>query len=113
PDFVLPTERIADAPIEIRGGTRDDGLLLVASADGTLEHRRMRDLPGILRAGDLLVVNNSATLPAAVDADDGTRVHVAGEHPDGTWIVELRIPCGAGSHPLPDATAGQTLRLPG
>jgi S-adenosylmethionine:tRNA ribosyltransferase-isomerase len=113
-DFTLPPERIADAPIEARGRPRDDGLLLVARRhDGHLDHLRMRDLPTVLRPGDLLVVNDSATLPAAVPADDGSLVHVAGERADGRWIVEMRIPCDAGSHPLPDAGAGQIVHLPG
>jgi S-adenosylmethionine:tRNA ribosyltransferase-isomerase len=113
-DFELPPERIADAPIEARGRMRDEGLLLVARRGaGTIEHLRMGDMPDVLRPGDLLVVNDSATLPAAVPATDGTLVHVAGEHPDGTWIVELRIPCAAGSHPLPDAAVGQVIALPG
>jgi S-adenosylmethionine:tRNA ribosyltransferase-isomerase len=73
----------------------------------------MRDLPSVLRSGDLLVVNNSATLPAAVPLADGTLLHVAGERDNRDWIVELRIPCEAGSHPLPDARAGQVLDLPG
>ncbi|HSK96967.1 MAG TPA: S-adenosylmethionine:tRNA ribosyltransferase-isomerase, partial [Euzebyales bacterium] len=113
-DFVLPSERSADAPNEVRGRPRDDGLLLVARRhDDHLDHLRMRDLATVLRPGDLLVANDSATLPAAVPADDGSLVHVAGEHADGRWIVELRIPCGAGSHPLPDAGVGQIVHLPG
>lgn len=113
-DFELPPERITDAPIEARGRMRDEGLLLVARRGaGSIQHLRMEDMPDVLRPGDLLVVNDSATLPAAVPATDGTLVHVAGEHPDGTWIVELRIPCDAGSHPLPDAAVGQIIALPG
>lgn len=113
-DFELPPERIADAPIEARGRMRDEGLLLVARRGAaTIEHLRIEDLPDVLGRGDLLVINDSATLPAAVPAAGGTLVHVAGEHADDTWIVELRIPCDAGSHPLPDAAAGQVLALPG
>jgi S-adenosylmethionine:tRNA ribosyltransferase-isomerase len=113
-DFTLAPERIADAPIEERGDARDQGLLLVASRGGAwIEHVRMRDLPEVLRPGDLLVVNDSATLPAGVPTRDGTLVHVAAERADGTWIVELRIPCGQGSHPLPDARAGQVIDAPG
>lgn len=105
---------MADGPIEMRGRMRDESLLMVARrGDPRLEHLRMWDLVDVLRSGDLLVVNNSATVPAAVQADDGTLVHVAGEHADGAWMVELRIRCGAGSHPLPDASVGQVLALPG
>lgn len=112
--FTLPADRIADAPIEARGGRRDDGLLLVAHrAGGDMLHRRMRDLADVLRAGDLLVVNDSATVPAAVPAADGSVLHVATTLPDGSWLVEVRMPCGAGSRPLPDVRPGHTLDLPG
>ena len=112
--FTLPSDRIADGPIEAEGRRRDDRLLLVArQADEPIDHVRMRNLPHVLQPGDLLVTNDSATLPAAVAAGDGTLVHVAGERDDGQWLVELRIPCGAGSHPLPDAAVGQLVDLPG
>lgn len=38
---------------------------------GAVEHSAFRDLPSLLRAGDVLVVNTSRTLPAAVDAVHG------------------------------------------
>lgn len=111
--FVLPPSRIADRPIERRGGARDDGLLLVADAAwGKITHRRMRALPDVLRPGDLLVVNDSATLPAAVPAADGSLIHLATNLPDGSWLIEVRVPCGAGSHPVPDVEAGQRFDLP-
>jgi S-adenosylmethionine:tRNA ribosyltransferase-isomerase len=68
----------------------------------------------LLRAGDLLVVNASATLPAALPAarPDGTAVtlHLSQHLPDGHWIVELR---DGTTGPLRDATSGETLALPG
>ncbi len=112
--FELPADRVADAPIEARGGRRDDALLLVAHRDAsTLDHRRFADLPVVLRAGDLLVANDSATLPAAVPSADGSVLHIATALPGGAWLVEVRMPCGAGSHPLPDVAPGQTFDLPG
>ena len=67
--FELPTALEAHAPPEARGLTRDEVRLMVASrGDGSIEHATFRDLPEFLRAGDLLVVNTSATLPAAVPA---------------------------------------------
>ena len=41
---------------------------LAGSADHAITHHRFTDLPGLLLPGDLLVVNNSRTLPAAVPA---------------------------------------------
>jgi S-adenosylmethionine:tRNA ribosyltransferase-isomerase len=59
----------AHEPPEARGLGRDDVAMLVSTRhDGSLVHARFGDLPELLRAGDLLVVNTSATLPAALDA---------------------------------------------
>ncbi len=60
-DFDLPSELIAQHPIEPRDASR---LLQLSRADGSVAHRSMRDLPDLLRPGDLLVANNSRVLPA-------------------------------------------------
>ena len=52
----------APRPAEARGLARDEVRLLVGTRDG-IAHGRFRDLPLHLRAGDVLVVNNSATVP--------------------------------------------------
>ena len=57
-DFHLPPERIAQEPAR----PRDSARLLVVDGD-SLEDRTMRDLPGLLRAGDMLVVNDTRVLP--------------------------------------------------
>ena len=57
----------ATAPPERRGIARDSVRLLVGRPGG-VEHAIFRDLPRLLAPGDLLVVNTSATLPAALDA---------------------------------------------
>ena len=59
----------AHEPPEVRGEGRDDvGLLVATRHDLELVHARFRDLPRFLSAGDLLVVNASATLAAALEA---------------------------------------------
>ena len=64
----------AHEPPEVRGEGRDDVALLVATRhDLELVHARFPDLPGFLSAGDLLVVNVSATLPAAAPLAAGTK----------------------------------------
>jgi S-adenosylmethionine:tRNA ribosyltransferase-isomerase len=135
--FDLPERLEARATPEERGLARDDVRMLVArGADGRLIHSRARDLPDFLRAGDLVVINTSATLPAALPAHraDGTEVELrlstplpgaGGErHADSAplgarartpraceerWVIELR----AGDDPFRDARAGETLELPG
>jgi S-adenosylmethionine:tRNA ribosyltransferase-isomerase len=62
-DYELPAERIAQVPIEPRDAAR---LLVLDRATDSLSHRHIRDLPELLRPGDLLVANRSRVLPARV-----------------------------------------------
>ncbi len=64
-DFALPEELIAQAPPEQRAGAR---MLAVDRATGELRDGMFTDLPQLLRAGDLLVLNNSRVLPARLFA---------------------------------------------
>ncbi|CAA9210950.1 MAG: S-adenosylmethionine:tRNA ribosyltransferase-isomerase-like protein [uncultured Actinomycetospora sp.] len=95
--FVLPADAEAHEPPEHRGLARDGVHLLVARGE-RVEHRRFRELAEVLDLGDLLVVNTSATLPAALDVrhDDGRAMtlHVATPLDDGDWVVEPRRPHG-------------------
>ena len=59
-DFDLPESQIAQAPPE-RGTSR---LLVLDRAAGSWRHQRIADLPSLLNAGDLLVVNDSRVVPA-------------------------------------------------
>src|SRR6202171_5534338 len=62
-DYTLPEELIAQEPLEPRDAARL--LVLDRTADRTAHHH-VRDLPNLLRAGDLLVANRSRVLPARV-----------------------------------------------
>ena len=122
--FTLTPAHEAGAPPEARGLERDDVRLLVAQRDRlALVHDSFRGLPAHLRAGDLLVVNTSATIPAALPATraDGTpvdlhlstpvpgAVETQPDHSSPRWVVELRR---AGSR-FRSAGAGERLALPG
>ncbi len=61
-DYDLPTSFIAQAGVEPREHAR----LLVLGADGGVAHRRIKDLPGLMAGGDVLVLNESRVLPARV-----------------------------------------------
>jgi S-adenosylmethionine:tRNA ribosyltransferase-isomerase len=108
-DFALPEALVAHEPPEARGLTRDGVRLLLASGSGGISHHAFRHLPCLLRPGDVVVVNTSATLPAAVSMRDGRTVHFSTERPDGSWLVELRRPEG----PYRDARPGQRYALRG
>ncbi|MGZ4400759.1 MAG: S-adenosylmethionine:tRNA ribosyltransferase-isomerase, partial [Gaiellaceae bacterium] len=112
--MTVPLE--AHEPPEERGAGRDDVAMLVTTrGDGALAHVRLGDLPELLAPGDLLVVNTSATLPAALDAKLGGRaLELRLSTPCSTdselWVVELRTETGA---PLRRPPVGARLELPG
>ncbi|MBZ6142296.1 S-adenosylmethionine:tRNA ribosyltransferase-isomerase [Streptomyces olivaceus] len=101
PALRVPEELSARVPAEQRGAGLDrDGVRLLVSHGTEVSHHVFGELPGLLRAGDLLVVNTSPTLAAAVDGRVGhTRVvvHFSTRGDDGRWAVELREPDGRGT----------------
>ncbi|PZT69832.1 S-adenosylmethionine:tRNA ribosyltransferase-isomerase [Streptomyces sp. SW4] len=104
-------------PVEQREPGRDrDAVRLLVSRGTEVAHHAFTDLPRLLRAGDLLVVNTSATLPAAVDGWTGHArvvVHFSTRGDDGRWAVELREPDGRGTTRARAGRAGTEVRLPG
>lgn len=105
----IPKELSAGVPAEARGpGLDRDAVRLLVSRGLEVGHHAFAELPGLLRAGDLLVVNTSRTLPAALDGTCGPArvvVHFStrGESRGGEaeaaerWTVELRTPDGQGT----------------
>jgi len=60
-DYELPRDLIAARPLPDRAAAR---LLVLRRATGSILHRRIADLPDLLRPGDLLVVNDTRVVPA-------------------------------------------------
>jgi S-adenosylmethionine:tRNA ribosyltransferase-isomerase len=114
--FTLPRDREAHEPPEARGVPRDGVAMLVSrTAAGEIGHHAFTDLPALLLPGDLLVVNTSATLPAAVRlaSPAGLAVHFSTPLPGGDWLAELRAAAGTATAPYGGGSAGQQLGLPG
>jgi S-adenosylmethionine:tRNA ribosyltransferase-isomerase len=114
-DFQLPIGSEATEPPEERGLARDEVRLLIA--DGcAVQHARFTDIGRFLSPGDLLVVNTSLTLAAAVTGrrTEGRRAtaHLSTSLDDGSWLVELR-PVADATGPLDDIVAGERMSLPG
>ncbi len=110
----LPPELEAHEPPEARGQTRDAVRLMVSrSAAGEVRHHAFPELPDLLFPGDLLVVNNSATLPAAIELPDQMSVHFSTAMPAGDWLVELRSGHGSATVPCRGGAPGQRFCLPG
>jgi len=109
----------APGPIEASGRRRDDARLLVMTPSSGVD-TTFAALGEYLVAGDVLVANTSATLPAAVPVEgpafsrggaEGLLLHLGTELPGGLRLVELRTATGFGSAPFADSRPG-TLRLP-
>jgi S-adenosylmethionine:tRNA ribosyltransferase-isomerase len=120
-DFSLPQRLEAHEPPELRGAGRDDVRMIVSDrTTGAVVDAHFRDLPQFLRSGDLLVLNTSATLPAALTAlrENGEEIalHWSTPLPGGLAVVEPRFPAGDSSPSARlrmTARAGEVLTLPG
>jgi S-adenosylmethionine:tRNA ribosyltransferase-isomerase len=116
--FTLPDNAAATEPPEVRGLARDEVRLMVVRgpAPGRIEHTRFRALAEHLDPGDLIVVNTSATVAAAIS---GWRhlatsavpvvVHFSGPVDSDRWIVELR---DERLHRACDGEVGERIELP-
>jgi S-adenosylmethionine:tRNA ribosyltransferase-isomerase len=107
-EFTVPPDLEAHVPPEARGLTRDQVRLMVTDrGTGEIVHARFPDFPEFLRAGDLVVINVSATLPAALTAHraggGAIALHFSTRLPADLWVVEPRAP---------GVTPGETLSLP-
>jgi S-adenosylmethionine:tRNA ribosyltransferase-isomerase len=113
--FTLPPHLEAAEPPEARGIRRDGVRLLVSHADtDRLAHSTFSDLPRWLNPGDLLVVNTSGTLNAALDARTGGErfaVHLSTRLPGNFWVVEVRRPAPVATLPFRDGRAGTAFDL--
>jgi len=117
-DFELPAELEAGEPPEARGLRRDEVRLMVSRrATDEVVHTQFRRLGDFLVPGDVLVINTSGTLKAAlaVKRVDGSmfELHLSTKLPSGNWVVELRTLSEKGTKPFFNAQPGERLGLPG
>ncbi|MBX5450201.1 S-adenosylmethionine:tRNA ribosyltransferase-isomerase [Thermogemmatispora sp.] len=115
--FELPAQLEAREPPEARGLARDEVRLLVSYCHSDqLVHTRFRALPTFLRRGDVLVINTSGTMKAALKARhaDGEllELHLSTRLPAELWVVEVRQVLPTGSRPYLTMRAGEVLTLP-
>ena len=116
--LTLPARREATEPPEARGLRRDEVRLLVSHVDtDSVAHSRFRELPQWLAPGDLLVVNTSGTLKAALTGrtrdDDRFELHLSTRLPGNFWVIEVRRPGPVASLPCRDMRAGTLFELEG
>ncbi|MDQ1487591.1 MAG: S-adenosylmethionine:tRNA ribosyltransferase-isomerase, partial [Actinomycetota bacterium] len=110
----------AAGPIEASGRRRDEGRLLVVGPSAVVDST-FGAVGDFLAPGDVLVVNTSGTLAAALPVQgpafgrggpEGLLLHLGTELPGGLRLVELRTATGSGSAPFGDTRPG-AVRLPG
>jgi S-adenosylmethionine:tRNA ribosyltransferase-isomerase len=111
--FELPRDLEASVPPETRGVTRDAVRMLVATKSTLgLVHTYFSELPRFLDEGDLVVLNTSGTLAAAITGTTRGRqveVHLSTRLPAGLWTIEVR----EGADPVLDARPGDVVDLDG
>ena len=112
-DFDLPRKLEASEPPEARGFERDEVRLLVSyKSDGRVVHARFRELGDFLKSGDVLVINTSGTMNAALEAEreDGTKLelHLSTRLPADLWTVRSASP--KVQQPSPSAARGPARR---
>ncbi|HEU5152486.1 MAG TPA: S-adenosylmethionine:tRNA ribosyltransferase-isomerase [Iamia sp.] len=115
--FTLPPEQEAHEPPEARGLARDGVRLMVARrGDEAVAHTTFDRLPHLLDPGDLVAVNTSGTLPAALDGRDEATgrsvvVHLSTRLDDGRWVVEPRRPAAGSTERWTGAPPGPAIVL--
>ena len=111
--FERPEHLQATVPPETRATPRDGVRLLVTTPDGNV-HARFNDLHEFLEAGDLLVVNESATIPASLLAEGSLGrfvLNLSTNYGDGLWLAEPRW-SSSKPGPLP-LKEGELVWMPG
>lgn len=115
-DFYLPDQLQCGLPTEERGIARDEVRLMVSDiSSNQVQHSQFKSLDQFLRAGDILVVNTSGTLKAAlkVKATNGQlfQLHLSTKIRDDQWVVELRQTQEQGSKRFKGAISGMSLQI--
>jgi S-adenosylmethionine:tRNA ribosyltransferase-isomerase len=104
-DYELPPELIAQEPLAERADSR---LMVLDKTTGAVEHRAFVELSELLRAGDLLVVNDSRVIPARLLGHRASGAQVE--------VLVLRPEAGGGwralAHPTKRLNIGERLFIP-
>ena len=92
-DYHLPEERIAYRPAAERQNSK---LMVLGRGTGEITHRKFFELPGLLRPGDLLVLNDTKVIPARLfgrkESGEKTEILLAGKRDSRTWTCLVRNP---------------------
>ena len=114
--FDLPPQLACPLPTEERNIARDEVRLLVTSNSGRIEHSSFNQLPVFMQKGDVLVVNTSATMPAALPVSlpgkkEG-KLHLSTKLGNKQWLVEIREIEGNKTKRWHEGEEGMGFKLP-
>jgi len=103
--FTLPPELQASEPPEACGLARDEVRLMVSyPAENRVVYTQFRELNAYLKAGDLLVINTSGTMNAALRSLRADSIvcelHLSTHLPADLWAVEVRLPTETATKPF-------------
>jgi len=110
-DYILPSAHIAQTPVE----PRDSARLLVVGSKSEHTHAVFRDLPSLLKPGDLLILNNTRVIPARLYGrkPSGLPVEVLLLEPQATETAPDFITHTSHSHPTASQSRWLSLVKPG
>lgn len=116
-DFDLPQELEASEPPEARGLKRDEvGLMVSYISNNRIVHTQFRQIVDYLEAGDVLVINTSGTMNAAIEGvrmnGEIIELHLSTRLPSNDWVVELRSLEDGSTKPFYEAEPSEIITLP-
>ena len=117
-DFDLPPELEAGEPPEVRGMGRDDVRLMTSySQSNHVKHLKFKDIVDVLDEGDVVVINTSGTMNAAIkgirkNGTEKVEVHLSTQMLSDNWVIELRNTFNKITKPLLDAKSQDIINLP-
>jgi S-adenosylmethionine:tRNA ribosyltransferase-isomerase len=114
--FDLPKHLSCPEPTEERNMHRDEVRLLVTGSNGNIQHSTFKFLDNFLSKGDVLVVNTSATIPAALPlllpGGSKGKLHLGTKLKEKEWLVEIREITGNRTIRWKEGEAGMQFELP-
>jgi len=115
-NFELPYQLECAKPTEERGLARDEVRLMVSHIQNAkVEHTSFRDLDQFLQEGDLVIINTSGTLKAALEGFQANgkkvRIHFSTKISTDKWMVEIREVIGDHTKRYKDSKKGEVLAL--
>jgi len=116
-DFSLPKLLECAKPTEARGLQRDEVRLMISNRENDkIHHTSFKNITSYLQEGDVLIINTSGTLKAAIpitlpNGEEG-RIHLSTKKEENNWLIEIRQVIGNKTKRFHGIKQGDTFELP-